>query len=103
VICDCTLILARQLIEVWSVQELNAAMDMMNAVGGWELESKAKAVLESVGIANPQMKIEAMSGGQARKVAVAAALLGSPDVLVLDEPTNHMDVQVQKRSSSDHV
>ena len=31
---------------------------------------------------------------QARKVAVSSALLGTPEVLILDEPTNHMDVQV---------
>lgn len=75
------------------LQELNTAMDRMTALDAWELDANAKIVLERVGIQNPGMKIEAMSGGQARKVAVAAALLGSPDVLILDEPTNHMDVQ----------
>lgn len=69
-------------------------MNKMTALDAWELETNAKDVLAHVGIQNPTMKIEAMSGGQARKVAVAAALLGSPDVLILDEPTNHMDVQV---------
>eukprot|EP00892_Ulva_mutabilis_P000570 jgi/Ulvmu1/10513/UM064_0051.1 len=73
--------------------ELNAAMNKMTALDAWELEANAKSVLAQVGIHNPGMKLEAMSGGQARKVAVAAALLGSPDVLILDEPTNHMDVQ----------
>lgn len=70
-------------------------MDNMTALNAWELEADAKSVLARVGIQNPGMKIEAMSGGQARKVAVAAALLGSPDVLILDEPTNHMDVQAR--------
>lgn len=70
-------------------------MDKMTALDAWELEASAQAVLAQVGIKNPSMKIDAMSGGQARKVAVAAALLGSPDVLILDEPTNHMDVQVK--------
>lgn len=79
-------------------QDLNTAMDKMTALNAWELEANAKAVLERVGIHNPGMMIAAMSGGQARKVAVAAALLGSPDVLILDEPTNHMDVQVSMAS-----
>ena len=73
-------------------------MDKMNAYGGWELEEKAKAVLEQVGIADPFMAVEEMSGGQRRKVTVAAAMLGSPDVLILDEPTNHMDIQVPSPS-----
>ena len=48
-----------------------------------------------VGIADRDMRVEAMSGGQRRKVAVASALIGSPDMLILDEPTNHMDVQAR--------
>ena len=76
-------------------QALNKAQDKMNALGGWELEQRAKEALGEVGITSPDMKVEAMSGGQRRKVAVAAALLGAPDVLILDEPTNHMDVQAR--------
>lgn len=99
-------------------QEVNRAADAMNAMGGWELEAKAKDVLAAVGIADPRMPVGKMSGGQRRKVTVAAALLGAPDVLILDgmllfvvwlpcpvasflpktiqegshaEPTNHMD------------
>jgi ABC-type ATPase involved in cell division len=66
----------------------------MTALGAWELEAKAKEALENVGISDPNMPVHKMSGGQRRKVAVAAALLGAPDLLILDEPTNHMDVQV---------
>ena len=69
-------------------------MDNMNAMGGWELEELAKEALESVNIKDPAMRVAAMSGGQKRKVAVAGSLLGAPDLLILDEPTNHMDVQV---------
>lgn len=76
------------------MQELNKAMDQMQALKAWELEANAKEALAQVGIIDPKMKVKAMSGGQARKVAVASALLGTPDVLILDEPTNHMDVQV---------
>jgi ABC transport system ATP-binding/permease protein len=70
-------------------------MDKMDALAAWELEANAKDALKEVGIADANMRVKAMSGGQARKVAVASALLGTPDVLILDEPTNHMDVQVR--------
>jgi ATP-binding cassette subfamily F protein uup len=74
---------------------MEKALDEMNALGAWELEDKAITVLEQVGIPDPNMSVDKMSGGQRRKVTVAAALLGQPDVLILDEPTNHMDVQVR--------
>jgi ATPase subunit of ABC transporter with duplicated ATPase domains len=67
----------------------------MDALGAWELEGQARAALAEVGIPDPGMRVGAMSGGQRRKVAVAAALLGAADVVILDEPTNHMDVQVR--------
>lgn len=43
---------------------------------------------------NASIEYSSMEWVQARKVAVSSALLGTPEVLILDEPTNHMDVQV---------
>jgi hypothetical protein len=47
------------------------------------------------GPCNPQMpsclQVSSLSGGQRRRLSLAAALLGNPDLLILDEPTNHMD------------
>jgi ABC-type Mn2+/Zn2+ transport system ATPase subunit len=40
------------------------------------------------------LQVGKLSGGQRRRLALASALLGSPDLLVLDEPTNHMDVEM---------
>ena len=46
--------------------------------------------LDSIGINKP---IEEMSGGQRAKIILAKLLLSHPDVLILDEPTNFLDVQ----------
>ena len=53
-------------------------------------------MLESVGLPTSLLgaPVGSLSGGQQRRVALAAALLSAPDVLILDEPTNHMDLEV---------
>eukprot|EP00879_Flechtneria_rotunda_P011674 GHRR01012194.1.p1 GENE.GHRR01012194.1~~GHRR01012194.1.p1 ORF type:complete len:625 (+),score=273.22 GHRR01012194.1:471-2345(+) len=74
--------------------ELEAAIEAMNTHNAWQVDSKAHRILEAVGLTDPNVKVGKLSGGQRRRLALAAALLGSPDLLVLDEPTNHMDVEM---------
>ena len=57
----------------------------------WQLESEAKAVLNQLGITNLVQKMEELSGGQRKRVALAGVLVRPSDLLILDEPTNHMD------------
>lgn len=56
-----------------------------------ENEYMARALLSKVGITDLDAKIETLSGGQRKRVALARAFLKPADVLVLDEPTNHLD------------
>lgn len=57
----------------------------------WQLESEAKAVLTQLGITNLQQQMGELSGGQRKRVALAGVLVRPSDLLILDEPTNHMD------------
>lgn len=57
----------------------------------WSLESDAKAMLQKLGISEYGQKVDTMSGGQRKRIALANTLLSKADVLVLDEPTNHLD------------
>lgn len=71
-----------------SLINLNQQMDAMNA---WQLESEAKAVLTKLGISDFNVKVGILSGGQRKRIALASALINPSDILILDEPTNHMD------------
>lgn len=57
-------------------------------------EYEAKAMLNRLGIPDPDQKIGTLSGGQRKRVALAAVLIHPADVLVLDEPTNHLDAEM---------
>lgn len=57
----------------------------------WTIEADAKSMLNKLGFVDYEEKVEHMSGGQRKRVALVNALLTSADILVLDEPTNHLD------------
>lgn len=57
----------------------------------WDLESQAKMLLTRLGFTNYEEKVETLSGGQRKRVALASVLLSTADLLILDEPTNHLD------------
>ncbi len=60
----------------------------------WDLESQAKSILTRLGIYDFDAKVETLSGGQKKRVALTAVLLSTADLLILDEPTNHLDSEM---------
>ncbi|HBP38615.1 MAG TPA: ABC transporter [Clostridiales bacterium] len=63
----------------------------MDDAKAWNLDSEAKNVLTRLGIADFRQPVAQLSGGQKKRVALAAALVNPADLLILDEPTNHID------------
>ncbi|ABK61316.1 MULTISPECIES: ABC-F family ATP-binding cassette domain-containing protein [Clostridium] len=68
--------------------DLNNKMDAENA---WEIENKAKMILTKLGVGHFEAKVGTLSGGQKKRIALASALINPCELLILDEPTNHID------------
>src|SRR5690606_5303142 len=67
--------------------------DAIDAAGGWELERKLDIAADALRLPPWEAKIEHLSGGERRRVALCRLLLSAPDMLLLDEPTNHLDAE----------
>ncbi|MBW9151123.1 ABC-F family ATP-binding cassette domain-containing protein [Clostridium estertheticum] len=80
-----------------SESTLNALMnlnDKMDACNGWQVQDDAKIILTKLGITDFKQRIGELSGGQRKRVALCSALITPSDLLILDEPTNHMDNKI---------
>ena len=70
---------------------LMALTPQMDRLDGWAAEAKAKTILTKLGITQFDARVGTLSGGQRKRVALARGLITPTDLLILDEPTNHVD------------
>ena len=74
-----------------SYQKAFEAMDQAQA---WDFETQYKKILFKLKLNNLNAKVGSLSGGQKKRIALCNALLKQPELLILDEPTNHIDLEM---------
>ncbi|MGB3145464.1 MAG: ABC-F family ATP-binding cassette domain-containing protein [Maribacter sp.] len=70
------------------------AFDAMDRFEAWDFETQYKQILSKLKLDDLHAKVDKLSGGQKKRLALANALINRPDLLVLDEPTNHLDLEM---------
>jgi energy-dependent translational throttle protein EttA len=65
----------------------------IDRIGAWDIDAKLNQAMDALRCPSADTKIEVLSGGEKRRVALCRLLLKKPDVLLLDEPTNHLDAE----------
>ncbi len=62
----------------------------------WDVTGETRAMLLRFGLTDPEAEVKTLSGGQKKRAALVAALLTPADLLILDEPTDHLDHEMIK-------
>ncbi len=80
----------------WSEEnadELGRLQDQIDAQNLWELDRHVEVAMDALRLPPSEAKVESLSGGERRRVALCRLLLQPADMLLLDEPTNHLDAE----------
>ncbi|MCR4296858.1 MAG: ABC-F family ATP-binding cassette domain-containing protein [Elusimicrobia bacterium] len=77
----------------WTVRdELNRALQGLN-LEDWEIDIRVESGMEQSGFADSEQRVDKLSGGWRKRLAILSQVLREPDLLLLDEPTNHLDLE----------
>ncbi|WP_299461914.1 ABC-F family ATP-binding cassette domain-containing protein [uncultured Microscilla sp.] len=77
-----------------NAQKMEEGLAQMDTHKAWDYELKIKQILSKLRVDDLEKRIDTLSGGQKKRVALAKVLIDEPDFLILDEPTNHLDLDM---------
>ncbi len=75
------------------LEKQSQVQEKIEAANGWELENQLEVAMDALRCPPSETRIEVLSGGEKRRVALCRLLIQEPDILLLDEPTNHLDAE----------
>ena len=75
-------------------RNMHRAMEEMEMQNAWEYEATVQRIISQLKIPSLTQKVESLSGGQMKRLALGGMLLSEPDFLLVDEPTNHLDLEM---------
>ena len=75
------------------MDEMGKLQDEIDAANGWDLDSQLSQAMDALQCPDPDAPVSILSGGERRRVALCRLLLEQPDLLLLNEPTNHLDAE----------
>ena len=79
--------------EGWTVRdELSRSLQGLG-LEDWEVDMRVESGMERSGFADPDQRVDKLSGGWRKRLAILSQVLREPDLLLLDEPTNHLDLE----------
>lgn len=73
-------------------KRFNHLSERMTLENAWDIDVRAKTILNQLGLKQLNRPLEGLSGGEFKRIGLAQVLISEPDLLILDEPTNHLDI-----------